>query len=98
MIENPSERIEQARRHRLQRLQQVVSAVRSGIPADAEALVEAVYNDVRPELHDRARSLGERPAAAMPSTEGILQENLLAPGGLVPPWHAIEPACKCPAG
>ena len=74
VIENPSERIEQARRHRLQRLQQVVSAVRSGIPADAEALVEAVYNDVRPELHDGAvRSVNAQLRYAF--DEGILQEN-----------------------
>lgn len=74
VIENPSERIEQARRHRLQRLQQVVSAVRSGIPADAEALVEAVYNDVRPELHDDAvRSVNAQLRYAF--DEGILQEN-----------------------
>lgn len=74
VIENPSERIEQAHRHRLQRLQQVVSAVRSGIPADAEALVEAVYNDVRPELHDGAvRSVNAQLRYAF--DEGILQEN-----------------------
>ena len=73
VIENPSERIEQARRHRLQR-QQVVSAVRSGIPADAEALVEAVYNAVRPELHDGAvRSVNAQLRYAF--DEGILQEN-----------------------
>ena len=74
IVSTDLERIEQARRHRLQRLQQVVSAVRSGIPADAEALVEAVYNDVRPELHDGAvRSVNAQLRYAF--DEGILQEN-----------------------
>lgn len=74
VIENPAERIEQARRHRLQRLQQVVGAVRSGIPAKAEALVEAVYNDVRPELFEGAvRSVNAQLRYAFDA--GLLQEN-----------------------
>lgn len=54
VIENVSERIEAARAHRARRLNQVVSAVRSGIPAQAEAVVEAIYNDVPDNLHDGA--------------------------------------------
>jgi glyoxylase-like metal-dependent hydrolase (beta-lactamase superfamily II) len=54
VIQNPVERIEQARRHRQQRLNQLISAVRSGIPAEASALVEATYNDIAPELRNYA--------------------------------------------
>lgn len=50
-IDNPIERIARCRRHRFQRLNQVVAAVRAGIPADAERIVDAVYNDVDPKLH-----------------------------------------------
>lgn len=54
-IGNPLERIVAAHGHRMQRLNQVVSAVRSGIPADADALVEAIYNDVPEGLAKSAR-------------------------------------------
>lgn len=54
VIEDPRERIEMARSHRVRRLNQVVSAVRSGIPAEAGALVEAIYNDVAPDLYEAA--------------------------------------------
>lgn len=54
VIEDPRGRIEAARSHRARRLNQVVAAVRSGIPADPEALVEAIYNDVAPDLHEAA--------------------------------------------
>lgn len=55
VVEDPAERIMRARAHRMKRLNQVVSAVRSGIPARADDLVEAVYNDVAPELAQGAR-------------------------------------------
>lgn len=54
-IEDPLERISSAHEHRMQRLNQIVSAVRSGIPADADSLVEAVYNDVPEGLARSAR-------------------------------------------
>lgn len=46
LVEDPLERISSAHEHRMQRLNQLVSAVRSGIPADADFLVETIYNDV----------------------------------------------------
>lgn len=55
VIDDPAERIMRARAHRMKRLSQVVSAVKSGIPARADDLVEAVYNDVAPELSQGAR-------------------------------------------
>ncbi len=74
VIERPTERIGQARRHRLSRLRQVVAAVRSGIPAEAEALVEAIYNDVSPTLHEGAlRSVNAQLRYAF--DEGLLQEH-----------------------
>ena len=74
VIENPGMRIEQARRHRIQRLNQVVSAVRSGIPAEAEPLVDAVYNDVPPNLHEGAlRSVNAQLRYAF--DQGILEEH-----------------------
>lgn len=74
VVENPGERIEQARRHRTQRLNQVVAAVRSGIPAHAEPLVEAIYNDVPANLHDGAvRSVNAQLRYAF--DKGMLQEN-----------------------
>lgn len=54
-IESPMERIVAAHGHRMQRLNQVVSAVRSGIPADADALVESIYNDAPKGLTKAAR-------------------------------------------
>ncbi len=74
VIENPAVRVGQARRHRMSRLRQVVTAVRSGIPADAETLVEAIYNDVRPDLHDGAlRSVNAQLRYAY--DHGLLQEH-----------------------
>lgn len=54
-IEDPLGRIVAAHGHRMQRLNQVVSAVRSGIPADADVLVESIYNDVPEGLAKGAR-------------------------------------------
>lgn len=54
-IENPLERIVAAHGHRMQRLNQVVSAVRSGIPADADTLVESIYNDIADGLTKAAK-------------------------------------------
>ncbi len=74
VIEHPLERIDRARRHRLQRLQQVVTAVRSGIPARAEELVDAIYNDTPPELFEGAvRSVNAQLRYAF--DKGILQEH-----------------------
>lgn len=74
VIEDPRQRIEAARAHRTRRLNQVVAAVRSGIPADAAALVEAIYNDVAPDLHDAAvRSVNAQLRYAY--DEGLLQER-----------------------
>ena len=55
VIDDPTDRLMRARAHRMKRLNQVVSAVRSGIPARANDIVEAVYNDVGPELAQGAR-------------------------------------------
>lgn len=74
VIENAAERIEAARTHRVRRLNQVVSAVRSGIPAQAEAVVEAIYNDVPANLHDGAvRSVNAQLRYAF--DRGMLQEH-----------------------
>lgn len=74
VIENVVERIEAARAHRTRRLAQVVSAVRSGIPARAEAVVEAIYNDVPDSLHDGAvRSVNAQLRYAFDT--GLLQEH-----------------------
>lgn len=74
VVEHPAERIDQARRHRVQRLNQVVAAVRSGIPANAEQLVDAIYNDVPATLHDGAvRSVNAQLRYAF--DRGMLQEN-----------------------
>ena len=54
-IEDPADRITRARAHRMMRLNQVVSAVRSGIPARADVLVETLYNDVDSSLMQGAR-------------------------------------------
>lgn len=73
VIEDPRDRIEAARSHRVRRLNQVVAAVRSGIPAEAAALVEAIYNDVAPDLHDAAvRSVNAQLRYAF--DRGLLQE------------------------
>lgn len=55
VIEEPLDRIAVCRRHRVRRLNQVISAVKSGIPAQAEQLVDAVYNDTDPRLRDAAK-------------------------------------------
>ena len=55
VIEDPEDRIIRARAHRMKRLNQVVSAVRAGIPAQADALVDALYNDVDTSLMQGAR-------------------------------------------
>lgn len=55
VIEDPEDRIIRARAHRMKRLNQVVSAVRAGIPAQADALVDALYNDVDSSLMQGAR-------------------------------------------
>lgn len=74
VIENVVERIEATRAHRARRLNQVVSAVRSGIPAQAEAVVEAIYNDVPDDLHDGAvRSVNAQLRYAFDT--GMLQEH-----------------------
>nr|WP_306812507.1 MBL fold metallo-hydrolase [Adlercreutzia mucosicola] len=74
VIDDPRGRIDAARAHRARRLNQVVAAVRSGIPADAPALVEAIYNDVAPDLHDAAvRSVNAQLRYAY--DEGLLQEH-----------------------
>lgn len=73
VIEDPRGRIEAARSHRVRRLNQVVAATRSGIPADPEALVEAIYNDVAPDLHEAAvRSVNAQLRYAFDA--GLLQE------------------------
>lgn len=54
-VDDPQDRIIRARAHRMKRLNQVVSAVRSGIPAQADALVDALYNDVDASLMQGAR-------------------------------------------
>lgn len=72
-IENPQERIAVCRRHRIRRLNQVVTAVKSGIPAQAEQLVDALYNDTDPRLHDAAmRSVNAQLRYAFDT--GLLQE------------------------
>lgn len=74
IIDDPAERIAMARSHRSRRLNQVVAAVRSGIPAEADALVEAIYNDVAPDLHDAAvMSVNAQLRYAF--DEGLLQEH-----------------------
>lgn len=55
VIEDPEDRIIRARAHRMKRLNQVVSAVRAGIPAQADALVDALYNDIDSSLMQGAR-------------------------------------------
>lgn len=55
VIEDPEDRIIRARAHRMKRLNQVVYAVRAGIPAQADALVDALYNDVDSSLMQGAR-------------------------------------------
>lgn len=74
IVEDPLARIEAARAHRVRRLNQVVAAVRSGIPGEADALVEAIYNDVAPDLHDAAvMSVNAQLRYAF--DEGLLQEH-----------------------
>lgn len=55
VIDDPADRIIRARAHRMKRLNQVVSAVRSGIPAKADVLVDTLYNDVDASLMQGAR-------------------------------------------
>lgn len=55
VIEDPADRIIRARAHRMKRLNQVISAVRSGIPARADVLVDALYNDVDASLMQGTR-------------------------------------------
>lgn len=55
VIDDPLDRIIRARAHRMKRLNQVVSAVRSGIPAQADVLVDTLYNDVDSSLMQGAR-------------------------------------------
>ena len=74
VIENPSERIMRARAHRMKRLNQVVAAVRSGIPARADDIVDAVYNDVDPSLAQGAkRSVNAQLRYAF--DKGLLEEH-----------------------
>ena len=73
-INNPNERIAICRRHRLQRLNQVIAAVRSGIPAQADKLVDALYNDVEPILFEAAeRSVNAQLRYAF--DKGLLEEH-----------------------
>lgn len=53
-IDDPLACIERCRRHRFKRLDQVISAVEGGVPANADALVKTVYGDVDPRLHNAA--------------------------------------------
>lgn len=55
VIDDPLERIAACRRHRVRRLNQVISAVKTGIPAQADQLVDAVYNDTDPRLREAAK-------------------------------------------
>lgn len=72
-IESPQERIAVCRRHRIKRLNQVVTAVKAGIPAQAEQLVDAVYNDTDPRLREAAmRSVNAQLRYAFDT--GLLQE------------------------
>lgn len=54
LIDDPLACIARCRKHRLQRLRQVVDAVERGVPARAEELLSAVYRDIDPRLRDAA--------------------------------------------
>ena len=54
VIRNPAARIQAVREHRMERLHQVVQAVADGVPAEAGALVDAVYTDVPDRLRPGA--------------------------------------------
>ena len=54
VICNPTEVLERARRNKRKRLDQVVASVMAGMPATAEAVVDALYNDVGENLRDVA--------------------------------------------
>lgn len=53
-IDQPLDRIVRCREHRFRRLDQVVSAVKSGVPAEADLIVDAVYDDIDPRLRHAA--------------------------------------------
>lgn len=53
-IEDPIAAIEATREHRLDRLQQIKDALASGVERDADALVDAVYVGLDPDLRDPA--------------------------------------------
>lgn len=53
-ITDPLQAIEATRQHRLERLQQIKDALASGVPHDADALVDAVYVDIDPALREAA--------------------------------------------
>lgn len=74
-IEDPAMRIAQCRRHRIKRLRQVVAAVRSGIPARADCIVDAIYNDVDSLLLQAAeRSVNAQLRYAF--DKGLLEEHV----------------------
>lgn len=54
VIRTPAARIRAVREHRLDRMRQVVAAVESGVPAEAAALVDAVYTDIPDRLRPGA--------------------------------------------
>ena len=53
-IEDPMAAIRATRKHRLDRLQQIENALANGVERDADALVDAVYVGLDPELRDPA--------------------------------------------
>lgn len=53
-IEDPIAAIEATREHRLDRLRQIEDALANGVERDADALVDAVYVGLDPELRDPA--------------------------------------------
>ncbi len=53
-ITNPKESIAATREHRLERLDQIRSALASGVPAKAEDLYRVVYQETDPRLRDAA--------------------------------------------
>lgn len=73
-IDDPATRVAQCRRHRQKRLRQVVSAVRSGVPAKADRLVDVIYNDVDSSLLQAAeRSVNAQLRYAF--DVGLLEEH-----------------------
>lgn len=73
-IDDPATRVAQCRRHRLKRLRQVVSAVRSGVPAKADRIVDVIYNDVDSALLQAAeRSVNAQLRYAF--DRGLLEEH-----------------------